>query len=537
LKWARARYWLMSFSVAIIFSISGITRGAEGRPSGGKRFSFQHVLLISIDGFHALDLAECIHSETCPTLAELARHGVTYTNASTSRPSDSFPGFTAQITGGLPPTTGIWYDVTYDRDLYPPGSNCRGPRGAIAPFNKAIDYDHTRLDGGASLHGGKAIDPAKLPLDPRAGCRPVYPHSYLRVNTIFEVAKAAGLRTAWSDKHPSYDLANGPSGAGVDDLYTPEVDSLVPGGTCNGDGSSITWADSICGVEANDRLKVTAVLHEIDGFDHTGAKHTGVPALFGTNFQSVDVAQKIRDDYRFGQGGYSYVKGVITPSRGLENAIQSVDTSLGRLVSELRKNGLLDDTLVIVSAKHGQSPLDASKHRDINLHGDSTPSSVFGQAIGSNYAFDVADDGALIWVKDPSRTGAAVAALSEPGTEDRLGIQEILSGELLKLIFDDPLTDPRTPDIILKTNTGVVYTHGNKLAEHGGLNQDDLHVALLVSSPRLASALVHEAVETRQIAPSILRALGLRPRDLAAVHIEKTRVLPDLFSESGTRSR
>jgi len=50
----------------------------------------------------------------------------------------------------------------------------------------------------------------------------VYPHSYLKVNTVFEVARAAGLRTAWSDKHPAYEILNGPSGAGVQDLFTPE---------------------------------------------------------------------------------------------------------------------------------------------------------------------------------------------------------------------------------------------------------------------------------------------------------------------------
>jgi hypothetical protein len=61
-----------------------------------------------------------------------------------------------------------------------------------------------------------------LPLAKTAqGCVPVYPHSFLRVNTIFEVIKAAHKRTAWSDKHPAYDIVNGPSGQGVDDLlYT-----------------------------------------------------------------------------------------------------------------------------------------------------------------------------------------------------------------------------------------------------------------------------------------------------------------------------
>ena len=38
--------------------------------------------------------------------------------------------------------------------------------------------------------------------------------------------KAAGLRTAWTDKHPSYEWTNGPSGKGVDDFYGPEINSI-----------------------------------------------------------------------------------------------------------------------------------------------------------------------------------------------------------------------------------------------------------------------------------------------------------------------
>ena len=50
-------------------------------------------------------------------------------------------------------------------------------------------------------------------------CVPVYPHEYVRTNTIFEIIKAAGRRTAWSDKHPAYEDLSGPSGKGLDELY------------------------------------------------------------------------------------------------------------------------------------------------------------------------------------------------------------------------------------------------------------------------------------------------------------------------------
>src|ERR1019366_4471887 len=57
----------------------------------------RHVLLLSVDGFHAVDLENCIAKGTCPNLKKLSEHGLTYTNASTTKPSDSFPGMLAQF--------------------------------------------------------------------------------------------------------------------------------------------------------------------------------------------------------------------------------------------------------------------------------------------------------------------------------------------------------------------------------------------------------------------------------------------------------
>ena len=52
---------------------------------------FRHVLLISVDGLHALDVANFVESHQGSALAELSRHGITYSNARTPANSDSFP--------------------------------------------------------------------------------------------------------------------------------------------------------------------------------------------------------------------------------------------------------------------------------------------------------------------------------------------------------------------------------------------------------------------------------------------------------------
>ena len=143
----------------------------------------RHVLLISIDGMHALDFANCANGIAginggkpyCPNLAQLGQHGATYTQTSTSRPSDSFPGLTALATGGSPRSTGVFYDVSYDRSLSPPAqttpygipggpSLCPSVVGTQVGFDEEIDYDYTKLDAG----GG--INPAYLPRDPKNNC-------------------------------------------------------------------------------------------------------------------------------------------------------------------------------------------------------------------------------------------------------------------------------------------------------------------------------------------------------------------------------
>jgi hypothetical protein len=78
---------------------------------------------------------------------------------------------------------------------------------------------------------------------------------------------------------------------------------------------------------------------------------------------------------------------------------------------------------------------------------------------------------------------------------------------------------------------GVVYTGSTaKQSEHGGFAHDDTNVMLLVSGGGLREGrTVTSFVETSQVAPTILKILGLDPESLDAVRIEGTPVLPGLF--------
>jgi arylsulfatase A-like enzyme len=268
---------------------------------------------------------------------------------------------------------------------------------------------------------------------------------------------------------------------------------------------------------------VQAVLNQIDGYTHDRSKKVGVPAIFGTNFQAVSVGQKLAVDPVTGlKGGYTDVLG--TPGEALAGQLDFIDQSLGKFVAELKKQNLYESTLIIIGAKHGQSPIDISKRQGV---GGGEP----GTTIGSADAFDISDDGSLIWLTDPELTPGVVSTLSEPANQEKLGIQEIFAGQSLRNKFNDPGSDPRTPDIILKVNTGVIFTKGTKLSEHGGFNEDDVHVALLVSNPNLDARVVKSAVSNQQVAPTILKALGYNPWELQAVQQERISVLPFVFDK------
>jgi predicted AlkP superfamily pyrophosphatase or phosphodiesterase len=464
----------------------------------GKRI--QHVLMISFDGMHALDLALFVKAHPDSTFGKLARRGITYTNAVSAIPSDATPGILAIATGGTPNATGVYYGDGYDRTLSPAGSKCE-TRGAVYVYDEAADIDLTKLDAGGGM------DPAKMLLDPNRNCARVYPHDLLRVNTIFEVVKANGGRTAWADGHPSTgDFMNGPSGKGLDDAYMPEMKAM-PG--------------NIQVRQKYDELKLAAVLNQIHGMDHTGATKSPVPTVFGMTFVSVSDAQK--------KAGNGYLDGMGTPSEGLKNEFLWADHALGQMVEALQTEKLYDSTAIFVTAKFGQSPIDPTMKREVPE--EAIPDIVESVRKGL-LAHCTVDTVALVWLTDQSRTPDVVKALRARAQE--AGIEEMYSGEKLKLLFNDPEKDPRVPDIIVQPRLGVIYMTGEstKIAEHGGSHGDDIHVALLVSYPGGAGTETKVPVETKQIAPTALAMLGVDPNALKAVMLEHTETLPGTVLEN-----
>ncbi|HUI79265.1 MAG TPA: alkaline phosphatase family protein [Bryobacteraceae bacterium] len=560
--------------VAALMLGTSLTQVLTGQ---GYNQTISHVLLLSIDGMHALDFINCANGISgtnggapyCPNLALLQTTAVNYLYASTSRPSDSFPGLMALVSGGSPRSVGAFYDVAYDRSLAPPvtttGNGVAGGScvpnvftGTTTEFDEGIDLDQTKLNGGASSGDGgiSSIDPSKLPRDPSHGCAPVYPWNFVRTNTIFGVVHGAGGYTAWADKHPSYSSVAGPGdGSNVNDYYAPEINSIPVGlpnvAFCNplpdqtAVASSNAWTDSFENIQCYDSLKVNAILNQINGRTHNGSAPAPVPTLFGMNFQAVSVGEKLIEKQLGLTGGYLDAQG--TPSPSLLKEIQFVDAAIGKMVAALNRTGAYESTLIVITAKHGQSPVDSSRYTGITTAGPITtsPATILDgdgclplseSPSNPTGIGPTEDDVSQIWLNSKCTTAAAVAMLQSqsPASSNIAGIGQIFWGPGMTQLFNapglPPKGDPRTPDIIVTPNIGVTYSGSSKkLAEHGGFAHDDTNVMLLLSYPGFTPTTITTPVETMQVAPTILQALRLNPNALQSVQMEGTQSLPGVF--------
>lgn len=489
----------------IFWTLCTVALLGAGAPGSMAAPVVRHALVISIDGAHALDLETYVRSKPESTLAAIQKRAITFTNARQPLLGDSTPGLLSVMTGGSPSTTGLIYSPFYDRSLSPPGSGCSS-KGSVYYVDEKWVKDMMREDSG----GG--IDPSKLPRDPSRGCVPVYPHQLMRVNTVFEVVKQAGGRTAWVDQHEMYnDLLRGPTGQGLDESISLERKG-VP--------------QTLEGFMGQDARRVDVVLRQIRGLDGQ-SRQVGVPAVYGMGFITFGAVQK--------SVGYADGEGRFSPE--LAKVMDFIDQSLERVVQELKSKKLYDSTAIFITAKHGQSPIDKKQRRVIDRN-------VIRQIVNSVspdlLAHASLDSIGLIYLRDPSKAPQVAQALRDGA--DRAGILRVYAGNSLNLLMST--ADSRTPDVIIQPTLGVFYTENATsaaadalLAEHGGMLDEDVQVPLIMSIPGMKPSVNRGLVQTSQIAPTILTVLGLNPTSLKAVQIEGTAVLPGLEQASSLVSQ
>src|SRR5690348_381224 len=266
------------------------------------------------------------------------------------------------------------------------------------------------------------------------------------------------------------------------------------------------------------------------------------------NFQTVSTAEKLlRSEAVIGgpvlPGGY--LPGTTTPGPLLSSALDYINTQLQRMGQEIQAQGIANDTAIIITAKHGQSPLDPNQLTRIKdgpiidainaawtaAHPGAGNLIVAGtdDDLWQSYLSDRSQQ-AADFVKDYLWSHPATGVTYSGGTRTlaHSGLAQIYAGREAARFFGVPGSDPRHPDVFGRVQVGVVYTGGSKIAEHGGDNPGDRDVPIVVYAPGVRSGVSHRWVETTSVAPTVLRLLGLEPRNLEAVREEGTPVLPGI---------
>jgi hypothetical protein len=579
-------------------------------PSGGVASAdvhaqIKHVLLISVDGMHQSDLEWYVATHPNSEFARLATGGAEYTNAQTPVPSDSAPAGTGIMTGADPKTLNIYYDDEYSHGVFPPGTtSCTGPVPGgnviydspddLLPavqdlLNNGSGNTFPSFDEGGSIYPGgidkdpslimgltpapqSELNPATYPVDPKT-CQPIQPWDFLGVNTIFQVIHDAGMRTAFSDKHAIYTSYNGPGSNGqtINDFFGPEIDSqaVEPNGVPYPvDGA---WTADNAATKQYDSYKVQAVINWINGYGHSGTgPKVGTPAIYGMNFQTVSTAEKLKSspseligpnaqgDYTENAplpGGYVTVGGQQVPGPLLRGALDYVNTQLTRMANRIAADGEAGSTAIVLTAKHGQSPLNNSQLQRIDdgpiVAGVNAAWAALHPSNQTLVVQEADDDGLLWWLSDRSQTAAnfvknylwthsapAVNYAGQTVTVQHSGLAQIFAGQQSANYFGVPNSDPHHPDVFAISQVGTIYTGGSKIAEHGGANPGDRDVPLVVYAPgTVQAAQSGRGVETTQVAPTILKLLGLNPNSLQAVQEEGTQVLPGLGGGGGGNSQ
>jgi len=271
--------------------------------------------------------------------------------------------------------------------------------------------------------------------------------------------------------------------------------------------------------------------------------------LVGVSFLAVSVGQRLAkgssnssciDDTAFTVRSVGFLVGDVTPTAVLAYGLGKTDEALRSMINAVKSQGIYDSTLFIITSKHGQSPINPAKVNKPGHFADlvaalpdaGTNAGAIAIANAANCStgscgFVQDDDIALIWLQDQSQTAAAAAYLN--ANAKALFIDDVIAGNEIKLKFNDPLKDRRTPDILVQPVYGTIYTtSGKKNAEHGGFSFGDTNVGLIVSNPHMRAATIKTPVATSQVAATILESLGIDPDALNSVRVEHTDVLPGL---------
>jgi hypothetical protein len=324
----------------------------------------------------------------------------------------------------------------------------------------------------------------------------------MRVNTLFEIVHARGGRTAWAGNSAALtDLLRGPSGQRLDEAYD----------TSESAGARV---DTVPFETRQDASRVDALLKWIDGRDCSGHAAAS-PQIFGATLTALDAAE------REGVSAYQSYDG--RPSATVNEALTATDGQVLRILGALKKQHLYDTTWIVVTSAFGEGAISPRRAKSV----DAASLAAAADSVERSVVVHVAAEGpAMLWLRDGAKTDVVVAALAKRA--DALGISTIATGADLALTMNSPADDPRMPDIVIEPRESIRYTvRGSHI--DGGDREAETHVPLLISGVQFTGRVDKTWVPITQIAPLLMRALGMDKFDLDALHHEHTPALPGIF--------
>jgi hypothetical protein len=136
-------------------------------------------------------------------------------------------------------------------------------------------------------------------------------------------------------------------------------------------------------------------------------------------------------------GGYK--NAAVLPSAKLLEEIEYVDTAIGIIVSGLQSAGIYDNTLLIITAKHGDSPTDPTRYV---ADGTITPTTILAtnnmipcseSPLNPTGIGATEDEVSVLWLKKGASVNAAVRLLESNAAP--IGMGEIFYGPSVALNY------------------------------------------------------------------------------------------------------
>jgi hypothetical protein len=221
------------------------------------------------------------------------------------------------------------------------------------------------------------------------------------------------------------------------------------------------------------------------------------PALVVVNLGSADYA-----GHSFGPEGARY-----------REAIEFLDGLVGDLLKALDAMGIRERTTVIVSADHGFSDVDPA--RVVAPASDAGGHRLAGLAARGieHYLSNTGGASMGVYVRDKARSAEAVAALrAEPWCE-AVYCEEPKAHCDLSLTSLHDYFPGRSPDIMVDLDDDTALNFP-QAGQHGSLRHDDMSIPLILSGAGIASGRIEGEARLVDVAPTVLRLLGLPPEGL-----------------------